>query len=114
MNLWPGTSCRLILGFNPKEGGSYLSSKEFPISFHGSEFSLKNVADKLRHADLQFVRNHLDLLIEHGVIVPQGEGYGTVFFLSAEMEADYQEFEQIWVKIGKKGITTANKERDET
>ena len=64
--------------------------------------------------DYKTVRHHLDLLIEHGVIVPQGEGYGTVFFLSAEMEADYQEFEQIWVKIGKKGITTANKERDET
>ena len=64
--------------------------------------------------DYKTVRHRLDLLIEHGVIVPQGEGYGTVFFLSAEMEADYQEFEQIWVKIGKKGITTANKERDET
>jgi DNA-binding transcriptional ArsR family regulator len=64
--------------------------------------------------DYKTVRHHLELLKEHGVIVPQGEGYGTVFFLSAEMEADYHEFEQIWVKIGKKGIITSNKERDDT
>jgi DNA-binding transcriptional ArsR family regulator len=51
--------------------------------------------------DYKTVRHHLDVLMKHGVIVTQGEGYGRMFFLSTDMESSFDDFEQIWAKLGK-------------
>ena len=54
--------------------------------------------------DYKTVRHHLDILLKHGVIVTQGDGYGRMFFLSRDMEANYDEFNNIWVRIGKRAL----------
>ena len=54
--------------------------------------------------DYKTVRHHLDILLKHGVIVTQGDGYGRMFFLSRDMEANYDEFNEIWARIGKKAL----------
>ncbi len=48
------------------------------------------------------VRHHLDVMMKNGLISSVGEGYGTTYFLSNEMEANFSVFEEIWGKIGKK------------
>ena len=50
--------------------------------------------------DYKTVRHHLDMLMKHGVIVAQGEGYGRMFFLSSDMESSFDDFEEIWTKLG--------------
>ncbi|MBC7120224.1 MAG: winged helix-turn-helix transcriptional regulator [Candidatus Methanosuratus sp.] len=53
------------------------------------------------------VRHHLDVLLKNGLLTTVGEGYGMTYFLSSELESNYQVFEEIWEKIGK-----MNKKRD--
>ncbi len=48
------------------------------------------------------VRHHLDVLQKNSIISFVGEGYGTMYFLSNEMEANFEVFEEIWERIGKK------------
>jgi len=36
--------------------------------------------------DYKTVRHHLDLLSEHGVVTTMGDGYGTMYFLSDQMD----------------------------
>ena len=38
--------------------------------------------------DYKTVRHHLDLLQENGVLTTMGDGYGTTYFLSDQMEAN--------------------------
>jgi DNA-binding transcriptional ArsR family regulator len=52
--------------------------------------------------DYKTVQHHLRILDENRLVVSQGGGYGKVYFLSKELEADYQEFLEIWERVGKK------------
>ncbi len=52
--------------------------------------------------DYKTVQHHLRILDENRLIVSQGGGYGKVYFLSKEFEANYQEFLEIWERVGKK------------
>lgn len=54
--------------------------------------------------DYKTIRHHLDILLKHGIIVTQGDGYGRMFFLSRDMESDYDEFNGIWARIGKRAL----------
>jgi len=54
--------------------------------------------------DYKTVRHHLDVLVENSLVISKGEGYGKMFFLSPELEADYAAFEGIWAQIGKTRI----------
>jgi hypothetical protein len=36
------------------------------------------------------------------MLVGAGEGYGAMYFLSPELEANYDEFIKIWERIGSK------------
>ena len=60
--------------------------------------------------DYKTVRHHLDVLMKHGVIVAQGEGYGRMFFLSTDMESSFEVFEQIWRKVGNLGENREKKD----
>ncbi len=60
----------------------------------------------LLNLDYKTIRHHLDILVKHGILATEGDGYGMLYFLSKDMECDYPEFEAIWERIGK----TRNKE----
>ena len=52
--------------------------------------------------DYRTIRHHLDVLVKNHIIVSAGDGYGTTYFLSPQMEHDYALFEEIMVKVWKK------------
>ena len=53
--------------------------------------------------DYKTVRHHLGVLLENQVIESnEGEKYGTMYFLSRNMEDNFVMFQDIWVKVGKK------------
>ena len=51
--------------------------------------------------DYKTIRHHLDTLIKNGVITMEGDKYGAMYFISKTMEANIDEFNQIWEKIDK-------------
>lgn len=59
------------------------------------------LAEELR-VDYKTVRHHLGVLEKNGVVSSTGNGYGTTYFLSHELDENYELFERIWGKIGKK------------
>lgn len=52
--------------------------------------------------DYKTVRHHIDVLLDNKIITTSGEKYGAMYFLSKSMEENYEVFEEIWNKIGKK------------
>ena len=54
--------------------------------------------------DYKTVRHHIDVLVENNLLIFRGDGYGKMFFLSPELEAEFAVFEQIWAELGKKQI----------
>ncbi len=71
---------------------------------------LKNLIDRPYNAnqlaetmdmDYKTIRHHLDVLIKNGVITMEGDKYGAMYFISKTMEANLDEFNQIWEKIDK-------------
>jgi len=61
-----------------------------------------NQLAEVLNIDYKTVRHHLEILTENGMVTFTGNGYGTTYFLSPELEENYQTFEEIWRKIGKK------------
>ena len=52
--------------------------------------------------DYKTVRHHLAILHENGILVTSGSGrYGSMYFLSAMFEGNYDTFSEIWEQIGK-------------
>lgn len=56
--------------------------------------------------DYKTIRHHLDILVKNGVITMEGDKYGAMYFLSKAMEANLNEFNQIWEKIDKQSQRT--------
>jgi len=50
--------------------------------------------------DYKTVRHHLTVLLKNHLIVGVGDGYGMMYFISPELELNYDEFLRIWEKIG--------------
>jgi DNA-binding transcriptional ArsR family regulator len=48
------------------------------------------------------VRHHLDVMEKNGLITSMGERYGRMYFLSLELEENWEIFEEIWNEIGNK------------
>lgn len=51
--------------------------------------------------DYKTIRHHLGVLLKNGIVSSVGDGYGMTYFLSSELNENYQLFEEIWRKIGK-------------
>ncbi|UCC34115.1 MAG: winged helix-turn-helix transcriptional regulator [Candidatus Bathyarchaeota archaeon] len=49
--------------------------------------------------DYRTIRHHIEVLQKNKIITSAGEGYGTTYFLSIEMEENYSLFEEIMKKI---------------
>jgi len=52
--------------------------------------------------DYRTIRHHLKLLQKNRLITSAGNGYGTTYFLSTELEENYGLFEEILNKLWKK------------
>jgi len=52
--------------------------------------------------DYRTIRHHLKILQKNRIITFVGNGYGTTYFLSTEMEENYGIFEEILNKLWKK------------
>jgi DNA-binding transcriptional ArsR family regulator len=52
--------------------------------------------------DYRTIRHHLKVLQKNRIIISAGNGYGTTYFLSPEMEENYGLFEEIMNKLWKK------------
>jgi len=51
--------------------------------------------------DYKTIRHHLSILKKNGIITMEGDRYGAMYFLSRAMEANIDEFNEIWEKINK-------------
>jgi DNA-binding transcriptional ArsR family regulator len=51
--------------------------------------------------DYKTVRHHLTVLLKNHLVVAVGERYGEMYFISPELELNYDEFLRIWEKIGR-------------
>ena len=52
--------------------------------------------------DYRTIRHHLKILKKNRIITTAGDGYGTTYFLSVELEENYDVFEEILNKLWKK------------
>lgn len=52
--------------------------------------------------DYKTVRHHLRVLMKNRMVAEVGEGYGAMYFVSPELEQNYDEFIKIWEKMGLK------------
>ena len=49
--------------------------------------------------DYKTIRHHLSVPLKNRLLVGQGEGYGTMYFVSPELEQFYEGFMKIWERI---------------
>jgi len=68
-----------------------------------------NQLANLLRMDYRTIRHHLKVLEKNRIITSAGEGYGTTYFLSPEMEENYAMFEEILEKIWKREKREENK-----
>jgi DNA-binding transcriptional ArsR family regulator len=78
----------------PNRARIILSIKERPLNAN-------QLANELG-MDYKTVRHHLNVLKKNRLILEVGEGYGSMYFLSPELEQNYEEFVRIWERIGRK------------
>ena len=52
--------------------------------------------------DYRTIRHHLKVLEKNRIITSTGDGYGNTYFLSADLEENYEVFEEILNKLWKK------------
>lgn len=52
--------------------------------------------------DYKTIRHHMDVLIENNIVKSTGEKYGALYFLSDEMEKNYDTFLDIWSEFREK------------
>ncbi|MCX6700763.1 MAG: winged helix-turn-helix domain-containing protein [Methanomicrobiales archaeon] len=58
-----------------------------------------NQLTQLSSLDYKTVRHHLDVLKKHQIIRSMGEGYGTMYSLSDQMNLRFEDFMEIWQQI---------------
>jgi DNA-binding transcriptional ArsR family regulator len=61
-----------------------------------------NQLTELLALDYKTVRHHLKVLQDNKIITSAGDRYGTVYFLSSNMEKDYEVFKEYLDKIWNK------------
>ena len=63
-------------------------------SLHDEPQNAHQLAEIL-NLDYKTIRHHLDLLVANQIIIPEGSGYGKIFFLTDIFEKEYDDFVQI-------------------
>jgi DNA-binding transcriptional ArsR family regulator len=80
------------------------------LSIHDTPKNANQLSESIG-MEYKTVRHHLDVLQKNSVVSAVGDGYGTTYFLSNEMEANYAVFGEIWDKIGKKKNTRTGEDK---
>ncbi len=70
-------------------------------SLYERPYNANQLSEEL-NLDYKTVRHHIKILEQNNVIKSSGEKYGKMYFLSNEMEENYDVFKEIWEQIGKK------------
>jgi DNA-binding transcriptional ArsR family regulator len=65
-------------------------------------YNANKLAERLS-LDYKTIRHHIDVLDENDIVKSTGEKYGALYFLSNEMEKDYDTFLEIWEEFKKNG-----------
>ena len=52
--------------------------------------------------DYKTIRHHLRVLMKNRLVIEVGGGYGAMYFMSPELEQNYDEFLKIWDRMGLK------------
>ena len=65
---------------------------------HERPYNANQITQSL-HLDYKTIRHHLDVMKKHQVITSTEEGYGSMYFLTEQMEAKYTDFMEIWKQI---------------
>lgn len=52
--------------------------------------------------DYKTVRHHLRVLLKNRMVTAVGDGYGAMYFVSPELDQNYEEFLRIWDRMGSK------------
>ncbi|MCW4034976.1 MAG: winged helix-turn-helix domain-containing protein, partial [Candidatus Bathyarchaeota archaeon] len=61
-----------------------------------------NQLSNILEMDYRTIRHHLNVLNKNKLITSTGDGYGNTYFLSPELDENYEVFEEILNKIWKK------------
>ena len=69
-------------------------------ALHERPYNANQLAELL-DLDYKTIKHHLKVLEENRVITLGGKQYGAVYFLSNDMEHNYEVFIEIWEQIGK-------------
>jgi len=62
-------------------------------------YNMHQLSEEL-NLDYKTVRHHVKILEKNKIVKPTGDKYGKLYFLSEDMERNYDIFEEIWEKIG--------------
>ena len=63
--------------------------------------NVNQLAQRLGY-DYSTIKHHLDVLMENKLVEPAGGKYGQLYFLSTNLQENYDEFLAILGKLGKK------------
>ncbi len=67
---------------------------------HQRPYNAHKLAERL-DLDYKTIRHHIKVLEDNNVITASGEKYGNMYFLSTQMEKNYELFQNIWQEISK-------------
>lgn len=65
------------------------------LELNNRPYNANKLAEKLS-LDYKTIRHHIDVLDENNIVKSTGEKYGALYFLSDEMERNYNIFLAIW------------------
>lgn len=68
---------------------------------HDRPYNANQISEKLK-LDYKTIRHHTEVLEKNNIIEVKGKGYGSMYFLTTIMEENYEIFNEIWERIGKK------------
>jgi DNA-binding transcriptional ArsR family regulator len=58
-----------------------------------------NQLSKELDLDYKTIRHHIKILVDNKIIKPAGDSYSKLYFLSDDMENNYEIFQEIWDKF---------------
>ncbi|MDO5852181.1 MAG: winged helix-turn-helix domain-containing protein [Methanobacteriaceae archaeon] len=67
-------------------------------SLHDQPYNL-NQLSKVLDVDYRTIMHHIKILKENQVVLSVGKKYGALYYLTDQMEENYNEFKKIWDKI---------------